>query len=45
MCALALLEGDGSSLRVQREGKYVKGGQDVLDREYGWGMDWAPGRE
>lgn len=45
MCAIALLEGDGSSLRVQREVKYVKGGQDVLDREYGWGMDWAPGRK
>ena len=45
MCAIALLEGDGSSLRVQREVKYVKGGQDVLDREYDWGMDWAPGRK
>ena len=45
MCAIALLEGNGSSLRVQREVKYVKGGQDLLDREYGWGMDWAPGRK
>lgn len=45
MCAIALLEGDGSTLHVRREVKYVTGGQDVLDREYGWGMDWAPGRK
>jgi tellurite resistance protein TerA len=45
MCAIALLESDGSSLSVRREVKYVKGGQDVLDKEYGWGMNWAPGRK
>jgi tellurite resistance protein TerA len=25
--------------------RYVHGGQDVLDRTYGWGMDWTPGRK
>ena len=45
MCAIALLESDGNSLSVRREVKYVKGGQDVLDKEYRWGMNWAPGRK
>lgn len=45
MCAIALLENRGGSLVVNREVNYVKGAQDVLDREYGWGMDWSPGRK
>ena len=45
MCAIALLENSGGDLTVRREVKYVKGAQDVLDREYGWGMDWRPGRK
>jgi tellurite resistance protein TerA len=45
MCAIALLENSGGSLRVNREVKYIKGAQDALDREYGWGMDWSPGRK
>jgi tellurite resistance protein TerA len=45
MCAIARLEGDGSTLSVRREVKFVKGGQDVLDKEYGWGLNWAPGRK
>jgi tellurite resistance protein TerA len=45
MCAIALLKGNGSTLSVRREVKFVKGGQDVLDREYSWGMNWAPGRK
>jgi len=45
MCAIALLENEGGTLRVGREVKYIKGAQDALDRAYSWGMDWAPGRK
>ena len=45
MCAIALLEGNGHSLTVRREVRFVQGGQDVLDKEYGWGMNWARGRK
>lgn len=45
MCALALLENKGGSLVVNREVKYINGAQDALDRAYGWGMDWSPGRK
>lgn len=45
MCAIALLEGNGSDLTVRREVRYVDGAQDALDREYGWGMKWARGRK
>jgi tellurite resistance protein TerA len=45
LCAIASLENRGGQLVVNREVRYVHGGQDVLDRQYGWGMDWAPGRK
>lgn len=45
MCALALLESDGYGLVVKREVRYVDGTQSALDRAYGWGMDWTPGRK
>ncbi|MGZ4587887.1 MAG: TerD family protein [Mycobacteriaceae bacterium] len=45
MCAVALLENVGGELTVRREVRYVEGAQDALDREYGWGMDWARGRK
>lgn len=45
MCAIALLENTGGGLHVTREVKYIKGAQDALDRAYGWGMDWSPGRK
>jgi len=45
MCALALLENKGGQLVVNREVNYIKGAQDALDRAYGWGMDWSPGRK
>lgn len=44
-CALALLENDGGQLVVRREVRYIDGAQDALDRAYGWGMDWTPGRK
>ena len=45
LCAIAMLENRGGELVVNREVRYVHGGQDVLDRTYGWGMDWTPGRK
>jgi tellurite resistance protein TerA len=45
MCAIALIEGNGGELSVRREIKYIQGAQDALDREYGWGMNWARGRK
>lgn len=45
LCAIALLENVGGELQVRREVRYIQGAQDVLDREYGWGMDWSPGRK
>jgi tellurite resistance protein TerA len=45
MCAIALLENRGGQLVVLREVRYVNGAQDALDRTYGWGLDWTPGRK
>ena len=45
MCAIALLENSGGDLVVRREVRYINGAQDALDRAYGWGMDWTPGRK
>ena len=45
MCAIALIEGDGADLRVQREVRYIDGAQKALDQAYGWGMNWAAGRK
>jgi tellurite resistance protein TerA len=45
MCAVALLDNTGGELVVRREVRYVDGAQDALDRAYGWGMDWTPGRK
>jgi tellurite resistance protein TerA len=45
MCAIALLTNNGSDLSVNREVRYIPGGHDLLDRTYGWGMRWTPGRK
>lgn len=45
ICAIALLENVGGELVVRREVKYVEGSQATLDKAYGWGMDWTPGRK
>jgi tellurite resistance protein TerA len=45
MCAIALIDNSGGDLTVRREVRYIDGAQDVLDRTYGWGMDWTPGRK
>jgi tellurite resistance protein TerA len=45
MCAIALLENSGGDLSVRREVRYINGSQEDLDRAYGWGMQWRPGRK
>lgn len=45
ICAIALLQNNGGDLTVQREVQYINGAQDVLDRTYGWGLQWTPGRK
>ena len=42
---IALLENGNGELSVRREVRYIQGGQDKLDKAFGWGMDWAPGRK
>jgi tellurite resistance protein TerA len=44
-CAIALLQNSGGDLTVQREVRYIEGAQDALDKAYGWGLDWSPGRK
>ncbi|WP_237551939.1 MULTISPECIES: TerD family protein [unclassified Streptomyces] len=50
VCALALITNDGRDLTVQREARYLVpergvSPQRTVDRAYGWGMDWTPGRK
>lgn len=45
MCAVAQLVDAGGDLSLQREVRYIEGGQMALDKAYGWGMNWARGRK
>jgi tellurite resistance protein TerA len=45
ICGIALLESRNGELSVRREVNYIQGSQSALDRAYGWGMNWAPGRK
>ncbi|MFF8730503.1 TerD family protein [Streptomyces sp. NPDC015171] len=50
VCALALLTNTGGDLLVQREARYLvpergSSPQRTVDRAYGWGMNWTPGRK
>ncbi|MFK0121407.1 TerD family protein [Streptomyces sp. NPDC090994] len=50
VCALALITRTGDDLVVQREARYLVpergvSPQRTVDRAYGWGMDWTPGRK
>ncbi|MYU27794.1 Tellurium resistance [Streptomyces sp. SID7810] len=50
VCALALLTNTGGDLLVQREARYLvpergSSPQRTMDRAYGWGMNWTPGRK
>ncbi len=45
MCAVAQLVDSGGDLTFQREVRYIEGGQQALDKAYGWGMNWARGRK
>ena len=44
-CVIAMLENRGGELIVNREVRYIRGGQADVDRAYGWGMEWARGRK
>ncbi|HEX5401920.1 MAG TPA: tellurium resistance protein [Pseudonocardiaceae bacterium] len=44
-CGIAMLESNGAELSVRREVQYVQGPQSQLDRLYGWGLTWQPGRK
>jgi tellurite resistance protein TerA len=50
VCALALITNTGSDLLVQREANFLVpergvSPQRTVDRAYGWGMNWTPGRK
>lgn len=45
ICGIAMLESTNGDLSVRREVRYVDGSQSHLDRAYGWGMKWSPGRK
>ncbi|MGW1073384.1 TerD family protein [Streptomyces sp. NPDC002537] len=50
VCALALITNNDGDLVVQREARYLVPDRGVspqrtLDRAYGWGMNWTPGRK
>lgn len=50
VCSLALITNTGSDLVVQREAKFLVpergvSPQRTMDRTYGWGMNWTPGRK
>ncbi|MEB0207401.1 TerD family protein [Pseudomonas sp. CCC3.1] len=42
MCAIALLENVGGSVKVNRKVEFFKGHSD-MDKAFGWGMRWAAG--
>lgn len=44
-CVIAMLENQRGELVVRREVRYIRGGQSDVDKAYGWGMDWTPGRK
>jgi tellurite resistance protein TerA len=44
-CVIALLKNVGGEINVQREVNYIQGSQSAVDRAYGWGMNWSPGRK
>ncbi|MGV9322962.1 TerD family protein [Streptomyces sp. NPDC003660] len=50
VCALALITNTGGDLAVRREARYLVPDRGVspqrtVDRAYGWGMNWTPGRK
>ncbi|MGW3954189.1 TerD family protein [Streptomyces sp. NPDC004752] len=50
VCALALITNTGGDLVVRREAQYLVPARGVspqrtVDRAYGWGMNWTPGRK
>jgi len=44
-CLIAGIENVDGELVVRREVRYIQGNQSAVDRAYGWGMNWTPGRK
>jgi tellurite resistance protein TerA len=44
-CVIAVIENVDGELVVRREVRYIQGNQSAVDRAYGWGMNWTPGRK
>ena len=45
MCAIAMIENvNDETFKVERLVEYFKG-HEAMDRAYGWGMNWTPGRK
>lgn len=42
MCAIAMIENDGGSLKITKLGEYFSG-HKFLDERYGWGLRWVAG--
>lgn len=45
VCAIAMLSTVDGEIQVSREMRYIQGSQSQLDRAYGWGINWSPGRK
>lgn len=45
VCAIAMLANVEGEIQVNREVRYIQGSQAQLDRAYGWGINWSPGRK
>lgn len=44
-CAIAMIQSDGTFLKINREVNYVSGSQADLDKAYNWGMNWTGARK
>ncbi|MGQ4597968.1 TerD family protein [Nocardia sp. R6R-6] len=45
MCAVALLQNQGTGITVHREVQYIHGAQREIDQAYRWGMQWQNARK
>jgi len=43
-CAIAMLENVGNTFSVEKIIKFF-GGKEAMDRAYGWGLKWVPGKK
>jgi tellurite resistance protein TerA len=45
ICAIATISEQHGDVTITREVNYIHGVHDALDRVYGWGLRWTPGRK